>query len=139
MLPCAQADAAPKGITFQPDIYPKVLSLLPPPPARILDVGAGEGYFCQLLKERGYQVEACDYLAENFKLAGVPFHKARGPLHGGDHHGATAAHRGEQPAVGELAPPPRPPSDRNFAPHRHSGGRSSPRWGPRRSTSPPTT
>lgn len=70
------ADAAPKGITFQPDIYPKVLSLLPPPPARILDVGAGEGYFCQLLKERGYQVEACDYLAENFKLAGVPFHKA---------------------------------------------------------------
>jgi SAM-dependent methyltransferase len=66
----------PKGITFQPDIYPKVLELLPPAPARILDVGAGEGYLCQLLQERGYQVEACDYLQDIFKVPGVPFHKA---------------------------------------------------------------
>ncbi|HEY8239831.1 MAG TPA: methyltransferase domain-containing protein [Kiritimatiellia bacterium] len=69
------SDTEPKGITFQPDIYPKVLSLLPPKPARVLDVGAGEGYFCKLLKERGYEVEACDYQQELFKLPGVPFHK----------------------------------------------------------------
>jgi SAM-dependent methyltransferase len=66
----------PRGITFQPDIYPAVLSLLPPPPARVLDVGAGEGYFCKLLRDRGYEVEACDFLQDNFKLRDVPFHKA---------------------------------------------------------------
>lgn len=66
----------PKGITFQPDIYPKVLSLLPPAPARVLDVGAGQGFFCKQLRERGYQVEACDFLQDNFKLKDVPFHKA---------------------------------------------------------------
>jgi len=66
----------PRGITFQPDIYPKVLSLLPPAPARVLDVGAGEGFLCRQLCGRGYQVEACDFLHENFKLKDVPFHKA---------------------------------------------------------------
>jgi SAM-dependent methyltransferase len=66
----------PRAITFQPDVYAKVLSLLPPPPARVLDVGAGQGYFSQVLKDRGYQVEACDYLEDNFKARGVPFHKA---------------------------------------------------------------
>jgi 2-polyprenyl-3-methyl-5-hydroxy-6-metoxy-1,4-benzoquinol methylase len=69
---------APRGITFQPDIYPKVLALMPQErDARILDVGAGEGYFCALLNERGYGcVEACDYLEDNFKVSGVPFHRA---------------------------------------------------------------
>lgn len=69
----------PKGITFQPDIYPKVLSLLPPPgpvPLRVLDVGAGKGYFCKVLRERGYTVEACDYQQEFFKVSNIPFHKA---------------------------------------------------------------
>lgn len=69
-------DEAPRGITFQPDIYPKVLSLLPPPPARVLDVGAGEGYFSRQLRERGYAVEACDYLQDIFKAPEIPFHKA---------------------------------------------------------------
>lgn len=71
------APAAPRGITFQPDIYPRVLSLLPPPgTARILDVGAGEGYFTQLLRDRGDDVSACDYLEDSFRVAGVPFHRA---------------------------------------------------------------
>ncbi len=74
----ATIDAAPKGLTFQPDIYPKVLSLLPEQrAARILDLGAGQGYFCALMLERGYtRVEACDYDAAKFKLSGVPFHAA---------------------------------------------------------------
>jgi SAM-dependent methyltransferase len=72
---CA-VESAPKGITFQPDIYPKVLSLLPPAPARILDVGAGQGYFCRLLRERGYEVEACDYRRANFKADEIPFHES---------------------------------------------------------------
>lgn len=70
------SDPEPRGITFQPDIYPKVLALLPPKPARVLDVGAGEGYLCKLLKERGYEVEACDYQEDLFKVPGIPFHKA---------------------------------------------------------------
>ena len=62
---------SPKGITFQQDIYPKVLSLLPADrSARILDVGAGEGYFCGLVSERGYRVEACDYQKSLFKMSG---------------------------------------------------------------------
>jgi SAM-dependent methyltransferase len=68
--------AGPKGITFQPDIYPRVLSLLPKVPgARLLDVGAGEGYFCRLAAERGYAVEACDRSPELFRAPEVPFHR----------------------------------------------------------------
>jgi len=67
----------PVGQTFQQDIYPEVLSLLPEDRnVRILDAGAGEGYLCKLLSERGYQVEACDYVPENFMVADVPFHRA---------------------------------------------------------------
>jgi 2-polyprenyl-3-methyl-5-hydroxy-6-metoxy-1,4-benzoquinol methylase len=67
----------PRGITFQPDIYPKVLSLLPEQRgARVLDVGAGEGYFAQLARDRGCEVEACDYQPQLFKVPGVRFHKA---------------------------------------------------------------
>ncbi|NCC50062.1 MAG: class I SAM-dependent methyltransferase [Spartobacteria bacterium] len=67
----------PKGITFQPDIYPRVLSLLPRDTnTRILDIGAGEGYFAQLLAQKGYHVEATDYLRDNFKAADIPFHQA---------------------------------------------------------------
>jgi SAM-dependent methyltransferase len=67
----------PRGITFQPDIYPAVLALLPRVPgARLLDVGAGEGYFCQLAAREGFAVEACDRSAERFVVPGVPFHRA---------------------------------------------------------------
>lgn len=65
------------GITFQPDIYPRVLELLPVHAgARILDVGAGQGYFCQLAMERRLSIEACDFEPELFMAAGVPFRAA---------------------------------------------------------------
>lgn len=70
------SSAAPRGITFQPDIYPKVLGLLPPPGARVLDVGAGEGYFSRVMAGRGYRVEACDYDARGFRCPEIPFHAA---------------------------------------------------------------
>lgn len=66
----------PAGITFQPDIYPKVMSLLPAAPARILDAGAGHGRFCRLAVDAGHEVEACDYSPELFQVPGVPFHRA---------------------------------------------------------------
>ncbi|HEX9704311.1 MAG TPA: class I SAM-dependent methyltransferase [Gemmatimonadales bacterium] len=69
-------DRTPRGITFQPDIYPKVMSLLPPLPCRLLDVGAGEGYFTQRARQVGYDVEACDIERDAFRVPGVPFHQA---------------------------------------------------------------
>jgi len=70
-------DKKPRGITFQPGIYDKVLELIPKDRAgRILDVGAGEGYLCRMLKDIGYRVEACDFQQENFKCPDVPFTKA---------------------------------------------------------------
>ena len=66
--------AAPKPNTFQPDIYAKVISLLPDTrPFSILDVGSGESYLSLQLHEMGYQVKACDYQAENFKCSDIPF------------------------------------------------------------------
>jgi len=65
---------APRPITFQPDIYDRVLGLLPAGrPLRVLDVGAGEGYFSRRLHDMGLRVEACDFRPENFKCAEIPF------------------------------------------------------------------
>ncbi len=76
-LAARPAGDGPRAITFQPDIYPRVLSLLPADKSlRILDVGAGEGYFCKLAVEDGRTIEACDYSAEQFRMPHVPFHRA---------------------------------------------------------------
>jgi len=70
-------DDSPKPMTFQPDIYDKVIGLMPATrPLRVLDVGAGEGYFTRKLKDKGVQVEACDFKVEGFKCPDVPFIKA---------------------------------------------------------------
>jgi SAM-dependent methyltransferase len=71
-------ESAPEPITFQPSIYPKVLSLLPEDKdLRILDAGAGEGYFSRLMRQAGYSdVTACDFLEEIWKCPDVPFVKA---------------------------------------------------------------
>lgn len=76
-LAARRPDEGPRAITFQPDIYPKVLSLLPSDRSlRMLDVGAGEGYFCKLAVDDGRTIEACDYSAEQFRMPLVPFHCA---------------------------------------------------------------
>jgi SAM-dependent methyltransferase len=71
-------EPAPEPITFQPSIYPKVLSLLPASKnLRILDAGAGEGYFSRLMQRAGYtDVTACDFLEEIWKCPDIPFVKA---------------------------------------------------------------
>lgn len=64
----------PKPITFQPDIYDRVLAFAPDDRgSSILDVGAGQGYFSRRLKDMGYAVHACDYLSENFRCPDIPF------------------------------------------------------------------
>lgn len=74
--PLLSPSKEPAGITFQPDIYPKVLELLPASGGRLLDLGAGEGYFTKLARGRGFQVEACDFDRNAFRVEGVPFHEA---------------------------------------------------------------
>jgi len=59
-----------------PATYPKVLSLLRlKPGSRILDVGAGSGYFSKELARAGYAVHATDapHGLVHFEAEGVPF------------------------------------------------------------------
>jgi SAM-dependent methyltransferase len=70
-------DSTPRGITFQPDIYDKVLGVLPRDRAlRILDVGAGEGYFSRMLRDAGHIVTACDFNEAGYKCPDIPFLQA---------------------------------------------------------------
>jgi SAM-dependent methyltransferase len=43
---------------------------------RVLDVGAGQGYFAVKLKAAGYDVYATDFLADSFVPKDIPFEKA---------------------------------------------------------------
>jgi SAM-dependent methyltransferase len=46
-----------------------LLSLLPPPPARILECGCGTGWLAHFLAQRGYQVVATDVAPDAIRLA----------------------------------------------------------------------
>ncbi|MGC8864171.1 MAG: class I SAM-dependent methyltransferase [Bacteroidales bacterium] len=46
------------------------------PPARVLDLGAGQGALSIKLYQAGFQVEACDFFPENFKIDEVVCQKA---------------------------------------------------------------
>ncbi len=65
-----------KGNTFQPDIYEKILPLLPDrKDSTILDVGSGTGFFCAKMLEAGYtDLIACDLPQFDFKVPEVPYH-----------------------------------------------------------------
>ena len=64
------------GNTFQPDIYNKILPLLPEErDSSILDVGSGSGFFCAKMRESGYtNLSSCDLPESNFQVDDVPFH-----------------------------------------------------------------
>lgn len=78
VLASRPASQAPRAITFQPGIYECVLRALPADrTTRILDAGAGEGYFAALLHQAGYtNVTACDYVEEGYRCPEVPFTQA---------------------------------------------------------------
>ncbi|NQU25936.1 MAG: class I SAM-dependent methyltransferase [Candidatus Nealsonbacteria bacterium] len=76
-------NSEPKRLNSQPATYDEVLGLLPEDRAtRILDVGAGEGFFSRRLMDLGYRVEACDVSPDGFKCADVPFRQVdlNGPI-----------------------------------------------------------
>ncbi len=65
-----------RGHTFQPDIYDRILPLLPQDKeSSVLDVGAGSGFFCAKMLESGYEnLTACDLPDIDFQVEEVPFH-----------------------------------------------------------------
>jgi len=69
------SDDTPIGLTFQPGIYERAMDAIPEDrEARILDVGAGQGFMARKLVDAGYEhVQACDFSAEGFKVDAVPF------------------------------------------------------------------
>jgi SAM-dependent methyltransferase len=61
-----------ESVSFE-DVHGDVLDLLPSPPARALDVGAGTGRDAAALAARGYQVTAIEPTAE-FRVIGQSLH-----------------------------------------------------------------
>jgi SAM-dependent methyltransferase len=61
-----------ESVSFE-DVHGDVLALLPQPPARALDVGAGTGRDAAALAARGYQVAAVEPTAE-FRAIGQRLH-----------------------------------------------------------------
>ena len=65
---------APLPINSQTDLYQKLLPILPgDKTACILDLGAGQGFFSQMMHDHGYaNVVACDYVEDQWKCPEVP-------------------------------------------------------------------
>lgn len=62
-----------EAVSFE-DVHGDVLDLLPPPPARTLDIGAGTGRDAAALAARGYQVTAVEPTDE-FRAIGQSLHE----------------------------------------------------------------
>jgi len=62
-----------ESVSFE-DVHGDVLDLLPPPPARALDIGAGTGRDAAALAARGYRVTAVEPTAE-FRAIGQNLHE----------------------------------------------------------------
>src|SRR5262245_25060871 len=54
-----------------------IFTLLPPPPARILDLGCGTGWTSQFFARAGYRVVGCDVAPEMIRLANAQREAAR--------------------------------------------------------------
>ncbi|MDH6569260.1 protein-L-isoaspartate O-methyltransferase [Streptomyces sp. SAI-208] len=57
-----------ESVSFE-DVHGALLDLLPPAPARVLDVGAGTGRDAAALAGRGYTVDAVEPVAELRRVA----------------------------------------------------------------------
>jgi SAM-dependent methyltransferase len=61
------------------DAWGYVRAALPAPPARVLEVGAGEGHLAAALREQGYEVVAIDPAASDAGVEPVALHDLRQP------------------------------------------------------------
>ncbi|MGE5617601.1 MAG: class I SAM-dependent methyltransferase, partial [Candidatus Woesearchaeota archaeon] len=57
-----------------------VLEALPPPPARVLEVGAGEGELSRALGEAGYDMVAIDPASASPAVLPLSLHELREPV-----------------------------------------------------------
>jgi SAM-dependent methyltransferase len=63
-----------------PDVVAYVRAALPPPPARVLEIGAGDGSLARALREAGYDVTAVDPMAEpDSGVEPIPLHAVDAP------------------------------------------------------------
>lgn len=62
-----------------PDVIAFVRASLPPPPARVLEVGAGDGELAAALAEAGYEVVAIDPASESDAVRAVALHELDEP------------------------------------------------------------
>lgn len=70
------------------DVLAFVSASLPPPPARVLEVGAGLGELAEALRRRGYDVVAIDPASETPSVLAVALHELEEP--GGSFDAALA-------------------------------------------------
>lgn len=61
------------------DVHAFVRSALPDPPARVLEVGAGEGELATALRDAGYDVLAIDPVGERPGVVATPLHRLGEP------------------------------------------------------------
>ena len=62
-----------------PDVVAYVRAALPPPPARVLEIGAGDGTLAAALREGGYDVVAIDPESGGEGVLAVPLHQLDAP------------------------------------------------------------
>jgi SAM-dependent methyltransferase len=62
-----------------PDVVAYVRAALPPPPARVLEIGAGDGTLAAALREGGYDVVAIDPESGGEGVLPVPLHQLDAP------------------------------------------------------------
>lgn len=63
---------------LDPDLMAFVRGALPPPPARLLEVGAGNGEMAEVLAQDGYEVTAIDPAAAAPNVRAVALHELEG-------------------------------------------------------------
>src|ERR1700742_39308 len=63
-----------------PEVIAYVRAALPPPPARVLEIGAGDGSLAATLREAGYDVTAVHPMAEpDSGVEPIPLHAVDAP------------------------------------------------------------
>lgn len=69
---------------LDPDLMAFVRGALPPPPARVLEVGAGNGEMAEVLAQDGYEVTAIDPASQAPNVRAVALHELEGAPGGFD-------------------------------------------------------
>lgn len=78
-LLCGRRGHYPRPAVFDAGLIEFVLGSLPPPPARVLEVGAGNGQLAETIRGRGYDVVAIDPASTEETVRPVALHELDEP------------------------------------------------------------